>query len=238
MRFFLIASFIIFLSGNFFSQISSEKRHQIDSITEKLHSDSLQTFRYKLLRSYANISNQQSFIASRPADIITYQLGVCINDRHTIGLSFDHLNKFTQSHVPEKSGFNVPVLKYYSLIYRYTVVHKRFYKIDIPCEIGLGSYRSSITDTSIKVNFNPDKKTNYVPLSTGIKTVLKPVQWIGVSLMAGYRYVLDKNGVLNLNTFFYSIGIWVDFRQTYRDLKYYGYQKKKYKRTVKRILNT
>lgn len=238
MKFFLITAFMIFLSGNFFSQITPEQQHKIDSLREKLRLDSIYTYRYKLLRPYANISNQQSFIASRPADIITYQLGVCIDDRHTIGLGFDHLNRFTQSHVPEKSGFSVSVLEYYSLIYRYTVVHKRFYKIDIPCEVGLGSYRSSITDSTIKVNFNPDAKVHYAPLSSGIKVVLKPVQWIGLSFMTGYRYVFDKNSVLNLNTLFYSIGFWVDFRQTCRDIKYYGYQKKKYRHAVKHVLNT
>ena len=34
----------------------------------------------------------------------------------------------------------------------------------------------------------------------------------------------------------YSIGLWIDFRQIYRDIKYYKIQKRNYKRQVNNIL--
>lgn len=54
--------------------------------------------------------------------------------------------------------------------------------------------------------------------------------------MVGYRYFLQQDKVLDFDGFFFPVGVWLDLRQVYRDIKYYGVQKKRYHREVKKIL--
>jgi hypothetical protein len=54
--------------------------------------------------------------------------------------------------------------------------------------------------------------------------------------MISYRYIPYNQNLLDFDGLCYSLGIWVDFRQIYRDIKYYGVQKKRYRNKVKAIL--
>ena len=46
---------------------------------------------------------------------------------------------------------------------------------------------------------------------------------------------LDKNPNVNFSGAYYSYGVWVDLRQIYRDIKYYGITRKKYRRELKKL---
>ncbi len=75
-----------------------------------------------------------------------------------------------------------------------------------------------------------------MPLGAGAKFIVKHIRWVGISTMIGYRYIPYKQNLLDYDGLYYSLGIWVDFRQIYRDIKYYGVQKKRYRNKVKAIL--
>jgi hypothetical protein len=72
-------------------------------------------------------------------------------------------------------------------------------------------------------------------LGAATKIILKPVRWIGLSIMGGYRYVFEEKANLNLDGAYYSFGVWVDIRQIYRDIKFYGFQKRKYKMEIHKL---
>jgi hypothetical protein len=74
------------------------------------------------------------------------------------------------------------------------------------------------------------------PIGAGFKFIVKPIKWVGISSMIGYRYIYKKETFLNYDGLYYSIGLWLDFRQIYRDIKYYKIQKRNYKRQVNNIL--
>ena len=77
-------------------------------------------------------------------------------------------------------------------------------------------------DLLVIVNFNAP----ILPLGAGMQFVFKPLRWLGVFVAGGYRYVAKINFNLNFNGAYYSYGAWIDIRQIYRDIKYYGFQKR------------
>ena len=58
----------------------------------------------------------------------------------------------------------------------------------------------------------------------------------GISSMIGYRYIYKKETFLNYDGLYYSIGLWLDFRQIYRDIKYYKIQKRNYRKQINHVL--
>jgi hypothetical protein len=73
-------------------------------------------------------------------------------------------------------------------------------------------------------------------MGAGLQLVLKPFRWIGFCAAGGYRYVADKNVKTNFNGLYYSYGLWLDVRQIYRDIKFYGVIKKAHKHAVHEIM--
>jgi hypothetical protein len=225
---------ILFLfTGRLNAQTDVLKKQRIDSLSSKLRTDSLRTFRFKKLRPYANIDNRISFVKN-PATISGLQLGIIVNEYHTFGFGSYRLNR-SQNDSPIRDGYRLNRLSYFTSFYEYFLVNHRYLEIDLPFEIGFGKYNARIVDTlDTKRDQNISKA--FIPLGSAVKLILKPVRWIGLSLMGGYRYVLEKKTNLNLNGVYYSLGVWVDIRQIYRDIKFYGFQKKKYRREVHQIL--
>lgn len=228
----LFLCFLISFCG--WAQQDVARQQKIDSLTLKLKNDSLRTYRFKTLRPYGNIDNRTSFLIKRPSNFNGYQLGLIVNEYHTFGFGFYRLNQATSRNAAVKTGYKLRSLTYNTAFYEYMLVNKRFYEVDLPFEMGYGSYRASFTDSSAAIY---DKKVapSFLPLSAGVKFIAKPVRWIGLSVMVGYRYFIQEANILEFNNLFFPLGVWVDFRQVYRDIKYYGVQKKRYRRAVKAI---
>lgn len=127
------------------------------------------------------------------------------------------------------------LLNYATFFYQYVMLDKRFLEIDVPLEIGFGKFTNKQIDTD-----NGDVILNesgvIVPTGAGLQFVLKPFRWIGFSTTGGYRYVLDKNVDLDFNGLYYSFGLWLDIRQIYREIKFFGYTRKDYRRAVHAII--
>lgn len=114
------------------------------------------------------------------------------------------------------------------------IIDKRFFELDIPLEIGLGSYHISLEDTFAH-KIITDKRGGVSLTAGGVNVILKPVKWIGVSGTAGYRLALDKNPNLNFSGAYYSVGLWIDLRQIYRDTRFYGFTRKNYRKHIKSL---
>ena len=239
MKFFLPVILCFFLAKKTIAQVDTLKKHKIDSLTKKLTKDSLHTFRFKKYRPFGNIDNRNSFIRDKPVNFTGFQLGVIYKEYHTFGLGFYKMTEQSQKPRAAKDGNHTITesltLNYSTFFYQYVLVDKRFYEIDLPFEIGLGRYNLRYQDSLTKQVYK-DFTAPIVPLGAGMQFIFKPVRWIGVSVTGGYRYVAKKNVNINFNGFYYSYGVWVDLRQIYRDIKYYGFQKKHYRREVNAIL--
>jgi hypothetical protein len=114
-----------------------------------------------------------------------------------------------------------------TLFYQFALIDKRYFEIDLPVEFGLGGF--DVKAVSQKDNrILRDVKGCIIPFGTGIDIIYKPL----ISGSLGYRFVAQKYANLNFNGAYYSIGIWVDIRQIYRDVRFYGFMTPKYKKRV------
>lgn len=210
------------------------KQQRIDSLSTKLYNDSLHTYRYKKVRPYGNIDNRNSFLKNRTSNFNGYQLGVIFDEYHTFGLGFYQLNRVTRLNAPVKRGYELRNLRYTTVFYEFMLVNKKYFEMDLPFEIGYGRYRALFTDSSAAI-FSQPVTPSFLPLAGGVKFIGKPVRWFGLSLMVGYRYIFQEESILELNNLYFPLGVWVDLRQIYRDIKFYGFQRKRYRRAVRFI---
>lgn len=102
--------------------------------------------------------------------------------------------------------------------------------------MGLGRYVYNLKDeTQTKLLWHEQGPIKLS--SAGLQVIFKPLKWIGLVGMGGYRFVrFNEKTNLNFNNFYYSYGVWVDIRQIHRDLRFYGFKRPKYRKKVKAIL--
>jgi hypothetical protein len=238
MRVLSLLIFILFLAGKLHCQHSADKAGKIDSLNKKLKADSLHTYRFKKFRPFLAIDNRASFIRDNPVNFKGLQLGIILYENHTMGFGFYNINQNSKKQVRtidnSRTINQYLTLNYTTTFYSYAFIEKKYFEINLPVEIGFGRYRIQVEDSATGKMIS-DKSAGIVPIGAGVELVIKPIRWIGISSMGGYRYVRE-NSRINFNGWYYSIGLWIDIRQIYRDIKFYGFQKKKHKRAVKEIL--
>ena len=224
----------------------SHSQTQLDSLKLKFQKDSAHNFRFKKIRPCFSIDQRNSWIKNEkglrnvPVTINGIQLGVILKEKHTLGFGFYSMNRTSQKPVKisdqnSKITYQELVLKYATVYYQYVIFDTRFFEMDLPLEVGVGNYIYTLKDETqtalLWKEAGPLKITG-----GGVNIVLKPVRWIGVSGMAGYRIVaFNKKTNLNFNGFYYSYGVWIDLRQIYRDIKFYGFIRPKYRKNVKAL---
>lgn len=219
---------------------SQSKQQQLESLKTKFEKDSTRCYRFKKVRPFFSLDNRHSFIKNATIDVKGLQLGVILFDKHLVGFGVYGLQKSSKSGITNRNEKNIAAIRnlklsYLTTFYQYTILNHRYLQLDLPLEIGIGSYQLNLLDTLTLKPIAPERKGGIVVTGGGASITLKPIKWIGLTAMAGYRAVLDGNTNLNFNGAFYSYGVWIDLRQIYRDIKFYGFIRKKYKQKVKEL---
>ena len=231
---FLVSLIFIFLSF----QISVAQQYfyskaKIDSLTKKLEADSFKTYRFKKLRPYLNVDSRNSFNPTNLTNISGIHYGVRVYEYHTFGIGLYTLSRFSSNNTPI-DAIKINSLGYVNVFYEYILLNKKYYRVSFPFEVGAGGFQGQLLDsTSTRIVIS----RLFMPLGAGAKFIVKPLKWIGISSMIGYRYIPYIQNILDYDGLYYSLGIWIDFRQIYRDTKYYGLQKTRYRRHVRTILS-
>jgi hypothetical protein len=233
MRFFLFVIQLFFLFQISLGQQYFRSKIILDSLKLKLEADSANTYRFKKLRPYLNIDSRNSFNRTNLTNISGLQYGVRVNEYHTFGFGLYTLSPFSNNNTPIDAIYKVNRLGYVNVFYEYILLNKKYYRITFPFEVGVGGFQGKSLDT-LSTASNISKL--FVPLGAGVKFIVKPIKWLGVSSMIGYRYIPYKQDLLDYDGLYYSLGIWIDFRQIYRDVKYYKFQKKRYRRNVNAVI--
>jgi len=232
MKFLAVFFLIIISSPLSFAQLDTVRERLIDSLTAKLKADSIHTFRPKNFRFYAHIDNRSSFV--KPSNFNGYQLGLKLYETHIFGLGFYRLNRAEDVSLAITNGYQLRSLNYNTIFYQKILRKERYYEVDFLLELGLGVYRARISDT-IRADYNRQIMAGFIPMSSSIKFIAKPKRWFGISVALGYAKFLEKQNLLDFDGFYFPIGLWLDLRQVYREIKYYGFQKKRYRREVWKI---
>ena len=226
---------------------SVSQQSKLDSLKLKFQKDSAHTYRFKKVRPYLAIDQRKSWISNErstkkiPVSINGLQLGVKLFGRHTLGFGLYNIARESEKAVKVVDQSSVIryeelYMRYATLFYEFVIINTRYFELDLPLETGLGRYVYNLKDESRTVLLW--REEGPVKISAGgAQIIIKPFKWIGLSGMAGYRFVgLNKKTNLNFNGFYYSYGVWVDLRQIYRDVKFYGFKRPKYRKNVKAIL--
>ncbi len=234
----ILSCIICLLLSIFLHAQNPLQQHRIDSLTTKFKKDSAHIYRFKKVRPFAAIDNRNSFSKDRP-NVKGFQLGVILKERHTVGFGLYNLQDNSKYNSSTKTDNNIPIkrnltLNYATLFYQYAIIDRRFFELDLPLEVGLGGYRITIEDT-LSHKIVSEKRGGASLTSVGVNLIFKPVKWIGVSGTFGYRIALDKNPNVNFSSAYYSIGLWIDLRQIYRDIRFYGFTRKKYRQQLKSL---
>jgi len=225
----------------------SQPKLTSDSLKLKFQKDSAHIYRFKKFRPYFAIDQRNSWIKNEkstrkvPVAINGLQAGIILQEKHTLGFGYYTINKQSVKPVKitdqnNKVTYEELFMRYITAFYEYVIFDTRFFELDLPIEIGVGRYIYNLKDETKSVLLwkeeGPAKLT-----SGGVSITLKPFKWIGVKGMAGYRFVaFNAKSNLNFNGIYYSYGIWADLRQIYRDIKFYGFVRPKYRKKVKAIL--
>jgi hypothetical protein len=207
-------------------------RMKSDSLKNKLAADSARIFKFKKLRLVFSFDNRSSFVRSIPVDFNGVQLGFIYRERHSFGVGFYGMTVNSQQPVKVKDAnrtINQTLrLNFTMVFYEFVLVSRRYFSLHLPIEAGFGNYNVVLQD-SLSKKIVRDDRAPVLPLGTGLQVIIKPFRWVGLSLLGGYRYVSEKSVNLNFNGVFYSVGVWFDVRQAYREWKYW-----KVKRTYRR----
>ncbi|MBI2721656.1 MAG: hypothetical protein HYX39_05730 [Bacteroidetes bacterium] len=220
----------------FFGQ--SDTLRQIDSLKLKLKNDSAAIYRFKKVRPFLSLDNRHSFIKNMPINVQGLQVGMILHEKHTLGIGFYTIRKESKTPVKVKDQNRVVTqaltMNYFTAFYKYALIDRRYIELDVPLELGLGRFDIIIRD-SLNVKELKRVGGGVIMGGAGLNLILKPFKWIGLGLMAGYRTMPNKNLRNNFSGLYYSYGVWIDIRQIYRDVKFYGFKKRGYKRALRDI---
>ncbi|GAB4209801.1 MAG: hypothetical protein Fur0023_22130 [Bacteroidia bacterium] len=111
------------------------------------------------------------------------------------------------------------------------ILDKRFHEIDIMGEAGIGKFTTNRLENGQEIFV---KKGSFNPLGLSVVYTFKPLKWVGIQSMGGYRWMLQESF---RNTFagpFYSIGIWLSIKDFVRYIRYNLIHKHRYKKEIKK----
>jgi hypothetical protein len=216
--------------------INSKQTVIKDSLTAKLKADSTHIYRFQKIRPYLNLDQRNSFIRGTPINVNGLQAGILIKEKHVVGLGGYMITANSKQQVKTKTDKNITVNKalymnYGTLFYQYVALDRRFWEIDIQAELGGGVYSYKFYDIHTNKLLS-DKSAGILVGGLGPLLAFKPLKWIGIIGMIGYRFTSEKNSNLNFNGVYYSYGVWLDVRQIIRDCNFYLIKKRKYKKQI------
>ena len=219
--------------------LTPEQTKKKDSLTAQLKADSTHTYRFQKYRPYINLDQRNSFIRNQSININGLQLGVLIKEKNIFGLGGYAITLNSKQKVKTKFGNSLNVnrtlnMDYGTFFYQYVALDKRYWEIDMQCEIGAGIYDFKYYDANTN-KFLGERKAGILVAGLGPLIAFKPTKWIGIIAMIGYRYTSEKNATLNFNGIYYSYGVWLDIRQIIRDYKFRLVKKSKYKKQIKEL---
>ena len=193
-----------------------------DSLARALQADSQRIYRKTLAKPFLRVENRNSFIIRQPVDFYGGLLGATLHDRHTIAVGYYFLENSRRREIVSERDPAVSQLfirlAHFSFVYQYVLLNRRFIQVNVPIELGAGSYYART-----KHNDEPGARHHsglYMPINGGMQLIVKILPWIGLSGTGGYRYSTNDEVLLRFNGLYYSYGVWVDARQVLRNHLY------------------
>ncbi len=194
---------------------------QLDSagLQQKLQRDSAYIFRFRKVQVLLSLDRRSTFLETAahdntPVHMNGLKMGLTLMERHRTGIGFYQIDR-SGKQVTKVNGVKVPLdfnFSYIALFYEYYLIHTRLWDIGVPFEIGAGRYYA--TDVV------EEKKGVLFPMGTALDVRFRPLRWMTLNVMGGYRLVANNNSPVNLNNWFYAYGVSLHTRNLYNDTRW------------------
>jgi hypothetical protein len=204
-----------------------------DSLARQLMRDSAHIFRVTIVKPYLKVENRNSFLANEHVNLLGFLAGATLYEKHIVSAGYYFLDRGSRHSillVNEKASQQFSKLSYVDFAYQYILLSYRYIQLNLPLEVGYGSYKGTYIDSLGKVTVI---KGNMVPLAAGLQLFIKPIRWLGVSATGGYRQVKHDVNNFRLDGFYYSFGLWVDARHVIRSLHYRSVKRRFHKEAAR-----
>jgi hypothetical protein len=193
--------------------------------------DSLRIVKPKLIRPQIRIDSRVSFFENQTINIYGYDAGILAKDKLRLALGYYRINNDLPAK-KEIDGVNTNislVVNCGSLNTEMIFYNSRYFSAGFPFELGFGEYDLKYETAEGRKFIS--KKSGYLGFANfGLSLTFKPIRFIGLKGMAGYRKSLYPNErEFGFNGLFTSIGLNVDVREIIKDVQLYKLKKRYYR---------
>jgi hypothetical protein len=200
-----------------------------DWLRHAFSDDSAHIYRYRPVQLLIALDFRQTYIGTPhnediPISLRGIKVGLIIHDRHRTGLGYSVIHN---ANLNDHTGAPIH-LKYhaFSVFYEYYYLDTRHWSLGTPVEVGIGRYTVEGQDPLLN-----GKTNNITAAGIALDLHYRPIRWIGLSVMGGYRYAFN-DGPVDLNNWFYSLGISSPLGYVAQDIRYH-HRKNKLRRDLK-----
>jgi len=197
---------------------------------EEFESDSLKILKPKLIRPQVRLDSRVSVFDHQAINIYGYDAGIMAKDKLRLALGYYRMNntlpiqkdvegvKMNTSLMVNVGSLNTELIYYNS----------RFFALGFPMALAAGEYK--LTETNALTKKVVSDTSGILGFANfGLSVTFKPMRFIGLKAMAGYRKTVYPNErVFNFSGLFSSIGLNIDVQEITRDIKMYKLKKRYY----------
>jgi len=194
--------------------------------------DSIAIMKPPLMRIQLRIDNKLTFYKGDSYNIQGFDAGILLKEKIRLTLGYYSLNDELSdySRTQDNGYFNRHLnLKYASTNIEFVYFNSRFFTFGIPFEFGFGENKLTYTPSQNDLTLITSKGFVSI-LDAGASAIFKPIRWVGLRTVVGYRKtLLNQVSGSKLDGVFVSFGIAVNLHEIRRDVRMF-LLKKKYKR--------
>ncbi|MBL7912754.1 MAG: hypothetical protein JNJ41_16950 [Bacteroidia bacterium] len=186
--------------------------------------DSIYIMRVKLVRPQIRIDNRNLFFSGQTLNLNGFDAGVLLKDKLRLTLGYYMLNHNLSAYSKNEDNVEFKrelTLQYGSINTEFIYKSTRFFSLGMPLEFGFGNNRLQYINSS--TGEIQSKQSGFLLVSDfGLSATFKPIRWIGIRAVVGYRKTLyNQVKDFRFDSFFTSVGLNVDIREIVKDIQMY-----------------
>jgi len=205
---------------------------QIKTDRETFREDSVRIVSGRLMRPQFRLDNRNFFFKGQTLNISGLDGGVLLKDKLRLTLGYYFLSSTLTSYSKMIDGVKYDrhlKLEYGSINTEIIYKNVRYFSLGMPLEFNLGN--NVLRYNNSESGELESKKSGFVVMTDfGLSATFKPIRWIGLKVILGYRKtVFNVVNDFRFDGLFTSIGLNIDFREIIKDVRMFNL-KKKYKK--------
>ncbi|MBA3682907.1 MAG: hypothetical protein H0W73_17345 [Bacteroidetes bacterium] len=204
-----------------FSQIKYTKKAFIK--------DSIEIMKPPIVRPQLRIDNRTIFFKGQALNVHGFDAGVLLKEKLRLTLGYYALNSNLEAYKKTENGIDYErniKLRYGGINTEFIYKNTRYFSLGMPIDFGFG--KNTLQYTRIVDGEIYETKSGFI-FSTefGLSAIFKPIRWIGIKGILGYRKtLLEKADEFYLDGVFTSVGLYLDIREIIRDVRMFKIKKK------------